>query len=291
MKVSLFSRILPDFIRIPLALFFRKTGISTTVQSALCIREIRTLTPLHSRIPLRDHSNSKVLIVCAHYNHTKYLEGCVDSILAQDHPLFELVIVDDVSTDPTTPDLLSRLTSKDPRIKAITLAENSGAYIARNTGISAASTPWTHVTFIDPDDIASPDWLTHALNVLDGKDGTVRPVLERWTPDFTRMKSIYFGHCPSLHSRNAWQRAGGFLPVRVSGDSELTSRLSHLSRLDGLTTILKASKTSQKVRLLPGSASHQKLTDRKKWLEARDLEMRGMNAAELKVTPVTAEWK
>lgn len=290
MKVSLFSRILPDVIRIPLALFLRKMGISTSVQSALCIREIRTLASAHSRIAPRDHSGSKVLIVCAHFNHASYLEGCVDSIIASTHSNFELLIVDDKSTDPSAPRLLDSLTKKDDRIKVITLQQNSGAYIARNTGISAASPDWTHVTFIDPDDIASPDWLTHALTVLDGKNGTVRPVLERWTPDFASMKSIYFGHCPSLHSRFAWERAGGFLPVRVSGDAEMTSRMGHLSR-DGETCVLKASKTAQKVRLLPGSASHQKLSDRKKWLESRDLEMHSMTAAELKVSPAIAEWK
>lgn len=290
MKVSLFSHILPDSIRIPLALWARKSGLSTHIQTALCMRERRSLSLKHALISLRDNSSSKVLIVCAHFNHAQYLRGCVESILAQTHSNFELVIVDDKSTDASVPPALRTIQSLDPRIKVIHLDENSGAYIARNTGISAATPDWTHVTFIDPDDIALPGWLTHTLHVLNSGCGTVRPVLERWTPDFKVFKSMYFGHCPSLHSRDAWIHAGGFLPVRVSGDAELTSRMGHLSR-HGLVRVLKASETSQRVRLLPGSASHQKLADRKKWLEDRDREMASMSPADLKVVPVTASWK
>ena len=290
MKVSLFSRILPDLIRIPLALWARKSGLSTHIQTALCISERRRLARKHALITSRDHSSSKVLVVCPHFNHAQYLQGCVESVLAQSHSNFELVIVDDVSTDPSVQPLLDTLSSLDSRIKVVRLLENSGSYIARNTGISAASPDWTHVAFIDPDDIADPDWLTHALHVLNSGCGTVRPVLERWTPDFKQFKSMYFGHCPSLHSRDAWIHAGGFLPVRVSGDAELIYRMSHLAR-HGMVRVLKASQTSQRVRLIPGSASQQNLSDRKKWLEARDAEMSDMSPAELKVVPVTASWK
>jgi len=290
MKVSLFRRIIPDSIRIPLALWARKTGFSTHIQSALCIRERRSLSRKHALIAPRDHSSSKVLIVCAHFNHAQYLRGCVDSILAQTHSNFELVIVDDNSTDASVPDALTTIQSLDPRIKVIRLDENSGAYIARNTGISVATPDWTHLTFIDPDDIALPGLLSHFLHVLNSGCGTVRPILERWTPDFKILKSIYFGHCQSLHSRDAWFHAGGFLPVRVSGDAELTARMGHLSR-HGLVSVLKASEVSQKMRHIPGSASLTKLEDRKKWLEDRDREMSSMSPAELKVVPVTASWK
>ena len=290
MKVSLFSRILPDSIRIPLALWARKTGFSTHVQTALCIRERRSLSVKHALIPPRDHSSAKVLIVCAHFNHAQYLHGCVNSILAQTHSNFELIIVDDKSTDDSVPPALTTIESRDPRIKIVRLEENSGAYIARNTGVSAATPNWTHITFIDPDDIAAPGWLTHTLHVLNSGCGTVRPVLERWTSDFTKLKSMYFGHCQSLHSRDAWLRVGGFLQVRVSGDAELTARLGHLSR-HNLVRVLKASEVSQKMRHIPGSASLSNLESRKKWLEDRDLEMSSMSPAELKVVPVTASWK
>ena len=190
MRVSVFHKTLPNFIRLPLALLFRKSGITAAVQTALCISESKRLaanfTPTKS-----DHLDSKVLIVCAHYNHLKWLPGCVDSVLAQTHPNCQLIIVDDASADPNTLHDLSAQTSRDPRIKAIQLEKNSGAYIARNTALQAADTDWTHVTFIDPDDEAYPNWLSHQLDVLGTHQGTVRPALERWTPDFSKRKSMH----------------------------------------------------------------------------------------------------
>jgi hypothetical protein len=289
MKVSLFHRLIPSFIRVPLAILFRKLGISTTIQTALCIssanRRRYAFKPTKT-----DHSDSTVLIVCAHYNHLNYLPSCIDSLIAQTHPNWHLVIADDLSPDPSTPSTLASLASKDPRITAIRLSENSGAYIARNTALEAAPSDWTHITFIDPDDEATPHFLEHSLDVLGNHEGSVRPVLERWNEDFTKMKSMYVGHCPTLHSRLAWERAGGFLPVRVSGDSELTSRLHHLSK-DGTTHLFSAHKTAQRCRLLPGSASHQSLRERKIWLETRSAAHAKMSANELRADPLTAPWQ
>ena len=289
MRVSVFHKTLPNFIRLPLVLLFRKSGITAAVQTALCISESKRLaanfTPTKS-----DHSDSKVLIVCAHYNHLKWLPGCVDSVLAQTHPNWQLIIVDDASADPNTLHDLSAQTSRDPRIKAIQLEKNSGAYIARNTALQAADTDWTHVTFIDPDDEAYPNWLSHQLDVLGTHQGTVRPALERWTPDFSKRKSMHFGHCQSLHSKKTWELLGGFLPVRVSGDAELILRTSLLSKL-GKSTIHKSFNPAQKMRSLPGSASHQALRDRKLWLECRAASLANPNLKDLCITPTTSPWR
>tara|TARA_Y100000589_G_scaffold241712_1_gene229246 strand:- start:170 stop:1051 length:882 start_codon:yes stop_codon:yes gene_type:complete len=289
MKVSLFHKILPNFIRFPLALFLRKSGITAAVQTALCISESKrlaaTFTPTKS-----NHSNSKVLIVCAHYNHLNWLPGCVDSVLAQTHPNWQLIIVDDASTDPNTLHELTTQTSKDSRIKAIQLENNSGAYIARNTALQAADPDWTHITFIDPDDEAYTNWLSHLLDVLGTHQGTVLPVLERWTPDFSKRNSMYFGHCQSLHSKKTWKLLGGFLPVRVSADAELTLRTSLLSKL-GKSTLHKSFNPAQKMRSFPSSSSHQALRERKLWLERRYASLANPTLKKLCITPTTSPWR
>ena len=289
MRVSLFHKILPNFIRIPLAILFRKTGISTAIQSALCKREIKALKK--SLKPTQtDHSSSKILIVCAHYNHLKWLPFCVDSVIQQNHSNWQLIIVDDASPDPSTHEALKSISAKDARIKAIVLEENSGAYIARNTALEAADSDWTHITFIDPDDQAHPTWLEHCLDILGNSEGTVRPVLQRFDESLAHLKSTYFGHCPSLHSRHAWERVGGFLPVRVSGDAELTARLYRLAS-DGTTTVLKSFLTAQLCRTIPGSASHQALRSRKLWLERRSASLATQPPDELRITPTTSPWR
>jgi hypothetical protein len=288
-KVSLLRKILSDSIRVPLAIWLRKRGITTAIKSALHLSEMRRLSADNRNLkPVL--SEAKVLIICAHFNHLKWLPGCIDSVLAQNHQAWQLLIVDDCSTDSSADTILREQANCDPRIKAITLSENSGAYIARNTGIEAADLDWTHVTFIDPDDVATPEWLEHSLMILKGRQGTVRPSLERWTPDFSKMKSIYFGHCQSMHTRFAWERAGGFLPIRRSADAELTARLGHLAK-DGKTTVYKSWLTAQRMRLVPGSASTQDLVARKVWLEQRDDELSTLAHSDLKIVPKTTQWK
>ncbi|PCJ81904.1 MAG: hypothetical protein COA49_02775 [Bacteroidetes bacterium] len=238
----------------------------------------------------------KVLVICAHYNHTRFLPDCVDSLLAQTHHNWQLLIVDDKSTSPDTSEVISNLISLDSRIHAIRLLENAGAYIARNTGISASLSfdpckDWTHVTFIDPDDVATPGWLEHVLSILGEQEGSVRPFLQRYDIDLKTPLHAYFGHCPTIHSRFAWERAGGFLPVRRSGDSEMTVRLSHLAK-DGLTSVLKSWDVAQKCRHIPGSATHQDLRARKVWLEKRNDELTSLPISRMKISdPVTAAWE
>jgi len=289
MKVSIAQKILPRFIRVPLAILARKFGITAAIQSRRTRKQLRKRAALFTPSNI-DHSKSKVLVVCAHFNHLKFINDCVDSILVQKHDNWQLVIVDDFSTEFNAIDVLRDLGKRDSRIKVIQLESNSGAYIARNTGVLAADNDWTHVTFIDPDDIATLDFIEHGLEVLGDSQGSVRPVLERWDENFTSLKSMYVGYCPTLHSRGAWERVGGFLSVRVSGDSELISRMYHLTQ-DGKTELLKGHKVVQKCRLLPGSASNQKLKERKIWLEEKFSDHARASYQELKIKPETSSWK
>ena len=269
-------------------IFLRKSGISTWFQNKLYAREAAVIKKgFHPTLSPASASKMKVLIVCAHYNHSEFLPGCVSSILSQTHTNWHLLIADDSSTDPDTTSVLQAQSKRDPRIGCIKLNENSGAYTARNTGVYATQTiDWTHVTFIDPDDVAHPTWLQHSLDVLAGREGSVRPYIRRYDITLKNPLQAYFGHCPTLHSRFAWERSGGFLSLRRSGDSELTLRLSHLSK-DGLTVNVKSFEESIMCRHIPGSATHQDLTSRKLMLEKRDDELKGLKNSEMKITSPT----
>ena len=82
------------------------------------------------------------------YNVEKYIEQCVTSILAQDYPNFEIVLVDDGSTDSSGV-ICDRLAHMDERIKVIH-QENRGLSEARNTGIKNAC--GEYILFVDSDD-------------------------------------------------------------------------------------------------------------------------------------------
>lgn len=102
-----------------------------------------------------------ISIVLPTFNRGNILRRAVDSVLALDEEPFELIIVDDGSTD-TTERELQRLS--DPRISVIALQLNAGANVARNAGIRAARAPY--VAFLDSDDTFLPGRLRQPLGIL-----------------------------------------------------------------------------------------------------------------------------
>ena len=87
-----------------------------------------------------------IIVPC--YNSAKYLPLCLDSILKQTYKQFEVVVVNDGSTDDT--DLVIKPYLDDPRIKYIK-QDNAGPPKARNTGINNAD--GDYIAFLDSDDL------------------------------------------------------------------------------------------------------------------------------------------
>lgn len=95
-------------------------------------------------------------IVIPIYNVDKYLRECVDSILAQSFTDYELILVNDGSTD-TSPEICDEYAKKDKRITVIHKA-NSGSADSRNVGTSNAN--GEYIIYVDSDDfIISADFL------------------------------------------------------------------------------------------------------------------------------------
>lgn len=101
----------------------------------------------------------KATVIVPVYNVEAYLEKCVQSILAQTEPDFELLLVDDGSTDHSGA-LCDQLAQTDPRIQVIH-QQNQGLGGARNTGIQAAAGDW--VLLVDSDDWIEPELLEKTL--------------------------------------------------------------------------------------------------------------------------------
>jgi glycosyltransferase involved in cell wall biosynthesis len=101
-------------------------------------------------------TNCKISVIIPVFNTEKYLRRCLDSVLAQTFPDFELILVDDRSTDTST-EICEEYAKKDRRIKVIHNAQNKGCPQARKTGLDAAS--GDYIQFIDSDDWIEPDML------------------------------------------------------------------------------------------------------------------------------------
>lgn len=98
-----------------------------------------------------------IAVVMPVYNRAAIVGRAIHSVLEQDFGDFELIVVDDGSTDDT-PAAVQLM--NDPRLKFIRLPANAGGNAARNRGIEAATAPL--ITFLDSDDA----YLPHKLGVL-----------------------------------------------------------------------------------------------------------------------------
>src|SRR5687768_12871254 len=106
-------------------------------------------------------STPKVSVIMPVYNTELYLQDCLDSVLNQTLPDFELICVDDSSTDGSVA-ILEENAKKDSRIH-IVHQENAGAGAARNNGFRNATGEFTF--FLDSDDLCD----LHLLEKTVGK--------------------------------------------------------------------------------------------------------------------------
>ena len=99
-----------------------------------------------------------ISIVVPVYNAAPYIENTVQMVLQQTYQDFELILVDDCSTDNSVA-LLEELLEqrKDVRLRLVKKERNQGAAAARNTGLDMAS--GRYIAFLDADDV----WLPHRL--------------------------------------------------------------------------------------------------------------------------------
>ena len=101
-----------------------------------------------------------ISIIVPVYNVEKYLDKCIQSILSQSYRDFELLLIDDGSTD-TSGSICDKYASMDTRVRVFH-KENGGVSSARNLGIKEAIGDW--ITFIDSDDWIYADLLKSYIN-------------------------------------------------------------------------------------------------------------------------------
>lgn len=106
--------------------------------------------------------NPLISIIMPVYNNERYLPMAVDSVLSQSFEDFELIIVDDGSTD-NTPKIADDIAARDPRVRVIH-QKNQWIYASMNNGVAAAT--GEYVYFINSDDTLWPDALSHMAQLV-----------------------------------------------------------------------------------------------------------------------------
>lgn len=105
----------------------------------------------------------KISVIVPIYNAENFLERCIDSLLAQTIEDFELILVNDGSTD-SSKRICERYKSKDERIILIN-QQNSGPSTSRNSGLNIAKGEF--ICFVDADDYVGKEYLSCMLNKID----------------------------------------------------------------------------------------------------------------------------
>ncbi|MBL4899048.1 MAG: glycosyltransferase family 2 protein [Colwellia sp.] len=116
-----------------------------------------------NNVTLTNSLPPKVSVIIPTYNRNELVLDAIDSVLEQTFQNFEIIIVDDGSTDDTKTHI-DKYQKKDTRIKYI-FQENQGVSIARNTGIDAAQ--GQYIAFLDSDDRFLIDKLERQVLILD----------------------------------------------------------------------------------------------------------------------------
>jgi len=103
----------------------------------------------------------KITVVMPVYNKSRYIRRALNSVLAQKYQDWEIIAVDDGSSDESAAIIESFL---DPKIRCIR-RENQGVSVARNFGIAEANTDW--IAFLDADDEYTPTFLERIARIIE----------------------------------------------------------------------------------------------------------------------------
>jgi GT2 family glycosyltransferase len=180
-----------------------------------------------SHVP--DPPRVSVIIPC--YDLGQYLDEAVESVLSQTCQDFEILVVDDGSTDPATQALLA--TYRRPRTRVIRMA-HGGLAAARNVGL--ANAVGEYLCALDADDRLEPTYFEKAMQVLDGDRSvtfvscwlrTFGEKVWEWTPERCDLPTLLWENTvltAALVRREAVVAVGGYdtaMPVQGDEDWDL----------------------------------------------------------------------
>ncbi len=218
--------------------------------------------PVHRRGPI-------VSVVLSVYNGEEYLQAAMDSILSQTYSEFEVIAINDGSTDQSGR-YLDEYSARDPRVRVIH-QENAGLTVSLNRGIALAR--GKYIARMDADDLSYPERLERQVAVLERDSDVVlvTTTVDRidahgstlWGVDRSEYSSplswymMFFNvlgaHGQVMFRRDAAVKVGGYdESIPTSQDYDLWWRLASCGRYEFLPERLYA------YRLHPGAISTSK---------------------------------
>ncbi len=198
----------------------------------------------------------KVTVLVASYNNARFLPACLDSLLNQTYSDFEVLVVDDCSTDESQK-IADHYSRSDSRVKLITTEKNRGVTFTKHLGLERAT--GEYVAVLDSDDLAQPQRLEQQAAWLDSHPETVLVAGDYGVIDDTgkiikRRKQVphddvsirwwlTFGNC-LIHSTVMFRRqpaidGGGYDPYYFHGeDLDLYTKLLRVGKFAAIPEVV-----------------------------------------------------
>ncbi len=191
-----------------------------------------------------------ISVIMAAYNAERYILESAQSVLAQTYPHFELIVVDDGSTDRTS-EVVARL--NDPRIRLLQQPRNQGVVAARNTAVAVAS--GGTIAILDADDLAHPTRFAKQKAYLDAhpeivmvgsemsllEKGRVLPRRDTPSPDPAVLYWMLhhgnpIGHSSMMFRAEAVQCLGRYMreEMKYAEDFDFSHRIARLGEISVL---------------------------------------------------------
>jgi len=182
----------------------------------------------------------RVSIIILNYNGKRFLHRCLSSLLKSDYPDYEVIFVDNNSTDGSVKFVLQHFKNMK-NLKIIKLSKNYGFSIGNNIGAKHAE--GNYLAFLNPDTEANPNWLKKLVEVMnsDSSIGVAQPKLllidskrfdtagcflnpygltwsrgseEEDKGQYDKIKEIFYAKGAALIiRRDLWSKLGGFDPI------------------------------------------------------------------------------
>lgn len=224
------------------------------------------------------------------YNGEKYLEEAIDSVLLQSYTNFELIIINDDSTDGSLK-ILETYSKRDPRIRVIT-RENRGLPATLNEAVD--NSQGKYIVRMDQDDICHPDrFLIQIEFLLNHSDVVVVGSAALYIDQDGRMICTYFPdtedkvlrkkfpdspfvHPSVMFSKEAFYNSGKYTETMRWGGEDVTlfERMSRIGKLHNIDVPLIY------YRLIPGSMSRKPAEFRNLLSKIIEDEIAGINVSE-----------
>ena len=133
------------------------------------------------------NQTGRVSVIVPVFNSARYLSDCVESLLDIDYPSYEVILVDDGSTDGSA-EICDQFREKQPSVIRVVHQENAGPAVARNRGVELSR--GDYIMFVDSDDVVRSDILSVLVDALrNSKAAIVRFPLPTFFAEGERFES------------------------------------------------------------------------------------------------------